>query len=291
MKSMTGFGTHLQKSPDFEVQVTIKSINGRFLDVKPHLPRAYQAVESQVKQLAKQTFARGTIDIYIHRRVLKTTQGDVSLNLGAAEQWKKHYEKLGKHFGLENNLSLNELAALPDVFTISEQQSISEKEKKVLLSGLDAAIKKAQAERAREGKALKQEVDKQLSRLSGLLKEIRIEAKLIRPRLEEKLKKRLKALVSDEEIEAQRLAQEVAILVDKADVSEEIVRLEEHLKRFKQLAKSKESIGKKLDFYCQELLREFNTIGSKSSFAELTAKVLDAKSGVESLREQVQNIE
>jgi uncharacterized protein (TIGR00255 family) len=291
MRSMTGFGTHLQRSTDYEVQVTIKSINGRFLEIKPHLPRAYQALESQVKKLAKETFQRGTVDIYIHRRVLRSAQSDVSLNIGAAEQWMKNYKKLAKHLGVEAQVELKDVAGLPDVFTVTEQQVISEKEKKVLLQSLASGIKKAQAERLREGKALKAEVSKLLQGLSKTLKDIRSEASKVKPKLKAKLKKRLEALINQEDIDPQRQAQEVAILVDKGDISEEIVRLEEHLKRFKELLKSENSVGKKLDFYCQELLREFNTIGSKSSFAELTAKVLDAKSGVESLREQVQNIE
>ena len=203
----------------------------------------------------------------------------------------KNYKKLGKELGLKGEVSLLDVAGLPDVFTVTEQQSVAEKEKKVLMQAQKAAVKTAQTERLREGKALKSEVSKQLGHLGQLLKQIRTEVSEVKPKLEAKLKKRLASLIDEEDIDPQRQAQEVAILVDKSDVSEEVVRLEEHLKRFKELLKSEQSVGKKLDFYCQELLREFNTIGSKSSFAELTAKVLDAKSGVESLREQVQNIE
>ncbi|MEO0336304.1 MAG: YicC/YloC family endoribonuclease, partial [Pseudomonadota bacterium] len=254
-------------------------------------PRAYQGLEAQIKKEAKAIFQRGTVDVYIHRRALKASQNDVHLNLGAAEQWMKNYKKLGKHLGLESEITIKDVASLPDVFTVSDQQTVSEKEKKVLLMGLKSAIKKAQAERLREGKALKVEVTRQLNSLASHLKEIRKQASAVKPRIEARLKKRLGDLISQEDIDPQRQAQEVAVLVDKGDISEEIVRLDEHLKRFKGLLKSEHSVGKKLDFYCQELLREFNTIGSKSSFAELTAIVLDAKSGVESLREQVQNIE
>ena len=95
MRSMTGFGTHLQKTSDYEVQVTIKSINGRFLDVKPHLPRAYQCLEAQIKKTAKDVFLRGTVDIYIHRKVLKSASSDITMNLGAAEQWLETRRRTG----------------------------------------------------------------------------------------------------------------------------------------------------------------------------------------------------
>lgn len=291
MRSMTGFGTHHEKTADYEVQVTVKSVNGRFLDIKPHLPRLYQSEENRIKKAVKGTLLRGTVDVYIHRRSLKSAQSEIAFNPGAAKEWMSAYKKLSKTLNLSDEIQLQDIASLPEVFSVMDVKTVSDKEKKVLDAALSKAIVLAQKERVREGKALKADVVKSLKALTDSLKIIKTLSGKMKTKIQERLESRLQNLLKQEDLDPQRQAQEVAILVDKSDIKEEIVRLDEHLRHFKELLKSEVSVGKKLDFYCQELLREFNTIGSKSVFAELTAEVLNAKSGVESLREQVQNIE
>jgi len=291
MKSMTGYGSHLEKANEFELSVTIKSVNGRFLDVKPHMPRIYQSLESELKKRVKQTYKRGTVDVYVHRRVLEDTQSEIVFNQGAAKKWMKMYQDLSKALKLESEIRTQDIAGLPEVFSLIDQQTVSEKEKQALNSALDSAIRHADSERQREGKALLAELMGYIESLGQLLLKIKKHSEAMKSRIEEKLKLRMSAIIDDDQIDPQRQAQEVTLLVDKADVAEEISRLDEHLKSMSEFVQSQGPIGKKLDFYCQELLREFNTIGSKSVFAELTADVLDAKSDVESLREQVQNVE
>ena len=228
MNSMTGFGTHHEKTADYEVQVTVKSVNGRFLDIKPHLPRLYQSEENRIKKTVKSTFLRGTVDIYIHRRSLKSAGSEIAFNPGAAKEWMTAYKKLSKTLNLNDQIQLQDIVSLPEVFSVMDVKSVSDKERRVLDAALNKAIALAQKERSREGKALKADVMKSLKGLSDTLKVIKTLSGKMKQKIQERLEGRLKNLLKQEDLDPQRQAQEVAILVDKSDIKEEIVRLEEH---------------------------------------------------------------
>lgn len=291
MKSMTGFGVASTDTNGVTLNVTIRAVNGRYFEWRPHIPRAYQSLEREMKKLFSKKVSRGTVDLYLRRQVQNASHVQINLNTDLAKKWKKAYEKLSQTVKLDLDLSSESLGALPDVMSLEEDLSVSSQEKKMVFKVLENALEEFEKERKREGAALKSELKKQLQSLNDLLKEVKVLSSDINKEQKKKLSDRLKSLDSQIELDPTRVAQEVALLLDKSDVREEISRLEEHLNLFKKLVNSSESIGKKMDFYCQELLREFNTIGSKSSLAKLTQTVVNAKSVIEKLREQVQNVE
>jgi uncharacterized protein (TIGR00255 family) len=292
IKSMTGFGSASGVSKKLQIHITIRAVNGRFLEIRPHMPRLYQALETELKKTVGQNLSRGTVDLYITRRATDDETSQISINKAMAKKWKDSYFQLARDLKLGTpSLSVETLASLPDVVMVEEVSTLSADEKKRLFQVVGAALKKVEQEREREGQALAKELKRLLDQLKSHAVQIRGWLPQIHHDLEGRFAERAKKWQG--EVDPQRLAQEVAFYIDKSDVSEELQRLEEHLDLFLKMTqtKQKEPQGKKLDFYCQELLREINTIGSKSSQVKLTQIVVNAKSVIEKLREQVQNIE
>ena len=282
----------VDSSPDLEVAV--RAVNGRFLEIRFHLPREYSGFESELKALCAQIFSRGTLDVYVNR-ARSTQAASVNVNIDLAMKWLEGYRQLGESLNLSDDAarepSLEMLSKLPDVIKIEERSEASDLEKKLLKELLSEACAACDSERQREGKALCQELlglCQNLEKLTNEMMELRTEANT---ELEKRLRDRLQKLGFNGIVDDQRIAQEVVMQLDRADISEELSRLREHVKAYRQLLKSTEPQGKKLDFYAQELLREVNTIGSKSQVAKLTSAVVNAKTIVEKIREQVQNVE
>lgn len=305
MKSMTGFGrisnrsnksqgkgASMRVSTGVELDVSLRSVNGRYLEMRFHVPREYAGLESDLKSLIGGTFSRGTIDLYINRHQppgAETTE--VKVNSDLAQKWLQAYRDLGRELKLQADPTLELLTRIPEVLQVEEHEEVSDGEKTDLLGLVKQAVAACDQERRREGQALETELTSLCSRLEDLahqMEDLKAEASA---ELERRFRDRLQKLGFEGKVDDQRLAQEIVIQLDRADVSEELHRLREHLKAYRQLLKSDEPQGKKLDFYAQELLREVNTIGSKSHIAKLTALVVDAKTLVEKIREQVQNVE
>lgn len=301
MKSMTGFGRSSQgkksskgsRSVDeSEVEVAIKAVNGRFLEMRVHMPREYAELESEIKAIVSSVIRRGTVDVYINRhQTQRVRRSEVNVNLDLAKKWMQAYKKLGRDLKLQSTMNAEFLLQVPDVFVVDLHTEVSESEKRTLKAKVNEAAVACDKERIREGKALQAELMRlcqSLEKLSNSMESMKSKAN---QELESRYRERLKKLGLDTAVDSQRLAQELIIQMDRSDVSEEMTRLREHLKVYRQLLKQSESQGKKLDFYAQELLREVNTIGSKSHMAQLTSLVVDAKAQVEKIREQVQNVE
>lgn len=293
---MTGYGNAKGSSSSVDLEVSVKAVNGRFFDLRCHVPKEYSGMENEIKKMVSQSIKRGTVDVYINRRSgAGSLQAEVKVQTSLARKWLKTYRQLGKDLRLPDDVTLELVARQPEVLTVVQEEKVSAQEKKLLLTTLKKTVANCQKEREREGLSLQKDLlDKfrQLEKLTEIFIKLRSQAN-------EELGKRYQQRLSQfkkGEIDPQRLAQEIVIQVDKADINEEIIRLKEHLRAMKALVttkggRSKESQGKKLDFYSQELLREVNTIGSKSQIARLTQSVVDAKAIIERIREQVQNIE
>lgn len=292
MKSMTGYGLGKAQSPSSSIEVSLRSVNGRFFEPRLHLPREFYSFEGDLKKMLGQYFQRGTIDVFISRKVKpgKMTQ-KIIVNKALAKEYFQAYKLLSSELKLRSQLHLESIARLPEVIKIEDSYEIPASEKKALLQAFEKACKACEQERKREGKSLRDDMEAALDKLGKEIEEIhevREEAnKMLLSRFEQKIKSRLTGL----EIDSSRLSQEVVIQLEKSDINEELTRLKEHIKNYRSLFSSTEPQGKKLDFYTQELLREVNTIGSKSSLSKLTQIVVQAKTQIERLREQVQNIE
>ena len=287
---MTGYGAAQVKNRQLEVEVHVKSVNGRFLEVRFHLPKEYAPYENDFRKVF-QDWSRGTVDVYIHRRpALETRLQTVNIKTQNAQHWAKTLKALAKSLKVADDVSMRDILQMPYVIEHQDRLSLLPGE----LKSVEAQLKKAKDQcakvRAQEGLVLKAELLKQIKDLESKLSEVdgwRAEAM---KGAQTRLKSRI-ATLEGEQLDAARLALETALMIDKMDVHEEVIRLGEHVKACRQLIQGKEVRGKKLDFYCQELLREVNTIGSKSQLASLTQVVVDAKSIIEKFREQVQNIE
>jgi uncharacterized protein (TIGR00255 family) len=292
MKSMTGFGSASISTPEFELDINVKSVNGRFLDLRLHLPREYSPFESEMKKHLGQIFFRGTVDVYFNRRLGPAGESlNVKVQTALAEKYLNALQTLTQTLKLSGQPSLEMLLRFPDVIKTEELKDLSGKEKAQVIATLLEATKACDQERVREGLSLKKEFGELLSALDLFVKSSETLRTQANEALEKRYQERLAKFGFEGQIEPQRLAQEVVMQLERADISEEISRLREHLKAYRELLNNPVAQGKKLDFYAQELLRELNTIGSKSHVAELTQAVVEAKTVIERVREQVQNVE
>ncbi|MCJ8277011.1 MAG: YicC family protein [Bdellovibrionales bacterium] len=290
MKSMTGFGKSSSESKDCAIDVTVKAVNGRFLDVKIFGPKIYSSLEIDIRKRLSKKLLRGTVEVFINRKSFGATE-KIHFNDKLAEQWLKGFQKVSKKLKMDEVNDSRILLNVPEFFKIDETNSLSSKEKTLLYKTLDKAVESCGQVRGKEGDGLKKDLSQHINNLNKKLSLIKKQRDQAAKALKEKYLLRLEKLGFPGEIDEQRLAQEVVIHIDKSDISEEIQRLGAHIEAIKKLIQQPGSIGKKLDFYAQELLREVNTIGSKSSNAGLTQVVVDAKAIVEKYREQVQNVE
>lgn len=293
MKSMTGFGSAQAESPLSFIEVTIRTVNGRFFEPRLHLPREFLPFEPEVKKILTSVFKRGTCDVFVSRKKVPGSGKayEVRVQKDLAKKYHKVFSDLGKSLGIKSQISLETIARFPEVMIVEEKSESLEEERKALLEACKQAAQKCDQERGREGKALQKELGKLLGELEDLrekMNELREEAN---QSLEERMRQKIKQKGAGLDLDPQRLSQEVVFQLDRSDINEELVRLHEHVQSYKQLLNSREAEGKKLDFYTQELLREVNTIGSKSQLASLTQVMVLAKTAIERLREQVQNVE
>lgn len=290
MNSMTGYGSSQSKDRQLELEIHVKSVNGRFLEVRFHLPKEYAPFENDFRKLFA-SWSRGTVDVYIHRRpAAEARLQTVKLREDNAKHWAKVLKTLAKQLNLQSEVSLRDILQMPYVMEHQDRLSLLPGELKLVEKQLRQALERCQKMRASEGAGLKKELLAQMKALDGKISAMEGWREEALKNSHQRLKSRL-ATLEAEQLDASRLALETALMIDKMDVHEEVVRLKEHVKACAKLIQSGEARGKKLDFYCQELLREVNTIGSKSQLASLTQVVVDAKSIIEKFREQVQNIE
>lgn len=291
MKSMTGYGASQFKSADTEISVVIKSVNGRFLETRFHLPKEYFQFESQLKKKVSQKIRRGTVDVFIHRQ--GPTGMNIKLNKDSAQKWLKAHQELAKSINLkvDQNFLLERLATLPNIFSVQDRQSFKAGEKQAFLKAFQSALLKCDAERVREGSSLNKHLKQILSEMIRVVDRMEELRRKMKDDFASRLNQRLQRAGLEGQVEPARFAQELVIYLDKGDIAEEIERLREHIHMCELFLKAPEEQGKKLDFYSQELLREVNTIGSKANNAELTEQVVRAKGLIESFKEQVQNIE
>lgn len=289
---MTGFGSAKANTDSSTIEVTVRSVNGRFLDTRFHLPRELNFLEPELKKIVSENLSRGTLDIFVGRRFSgKGESLKAEINSGLANEWMRAFKALGKSLKIKGQPDVVTIAKLPDVVSFVETEEHLLRDSKEIRKLLKKAVENCNKEKKREGDFLRKDMLGSLSTLEDCVKKMSSLREKANKSLEERYQKKMQARVSELQMDYNRLMQEVVIQLEKADINEELTRLGEHLDNYRRLIESDESQGKKLDFYTQELLREVNTIGSKSQISELTQLVVDAKTSIEKLREQVQNIE
>ncbi len=293
IKSMTGFGRSEYTDGKRSIIVEIKSVNHRYSDISFKMPRRYSFSEDRLKAAVKDIARRGKIDVSIMVENITEDDTNVRLNTMVARQYFDNLKALQKEFDLSGDITLQFLSSLPDVMkAIPDVEDEEEIYKSLEIPVLEAA-KKLDGMRTLEGAKLAEDIIKRGDLIRERVKEIEVRSPEVTKSYTDKLRDRIKELIgTNAAIPEDRILVEAAIFADKCSITEELVRLDSHIIQLNSIiTKSNQPDGKKLDFLVQEMNREANTIGSKANDIEITNKVLEIKSEIEKIREQVQNIE
>ena len=287
---MTGYGKANLLKEEREYQVEIKSVNHRYLDISVKMPRVLSYLEEAVKKEISSQVKRGKIDVFITFENNSTEGKEIKINTEIAKIYIDELKRLAKQENILANIEVTEISKFPDVLSIQNKQE-DETIQSELLETVSQATEKLVQMRATEGSKIAEDL---LIRIQAIQEKVEEISSLSTGLIEEyvvKLESRIKEIARNQEMDEARLAQEVVIYADKCSVEEEITRLKSHILQFEKLLHTEESIGKKLDFIIQEMNRETNTIGSKANHLEITNNVIDVKTELENVREQIQNIE
>lgn len=288
---MTGFGRCEIASEEKKIIVEMKAVNHRYCDMTIKLPKKLSFFEVAIRNLLKEYVVRGKVDVFITYEDFTKAKECVKYNEDIARDYLNNLEKLANTFQLKNDVSVQALSKYPDVFTL-EEQTIDEEE---IWGQLEEVIRKAAENfldaRMQEGEHLKEDISKKLDEMSAIVKKIEVRAPDIVEEYRKRLTDKVYELLGGTKIDESVLATELIIYADKICVDEETVRLKSHMKNMKATLELEESVGRKLDFIAQEMNREANTILSKASDLEVSNYAIDLKTGIEKIREQIQNIE
>ncbi|HVE58972.1 MAG TPA: YicC/YloC family endoribonuclease [Pyrinomonadaceae bacterium] len=292
MKSMTGFGRGVVQEMDFAVTVELKTVNNRFLDINLRLSGELGALESTVKRQIGNRLSRGRIEVNLSYE--RTTEINYELNRPMITGYLAAMKQMQEEFSLTGEPDLNVVARLPNVL-LPKKDDLSEDFIVGVEKALNTALDDLEKMRENEGEMLRNELNFRLTEIENRLPVIESESNNVAEEYLVRLKKKISDFLSKSdsqiEIDQGRLAQEVAYLADRSDISEEIQRLKSHIEQFRQIMADEKDVGKRLDFLTQELNREANTIASKTNNLIVKENALACKSEIEKIREQVQNVE
>ena len=292
IKSMTGFGkSHLIKN-EREYQIEIKSVNHRYLDISIKMPKQFTYLEEEIKKAISSKINRGKLEVYITFYDHIAQDEEITINKEIAQLYIKQLQDLAKENNLSQDINVIDIAKLPDVLNITSKQD-DETIKEDILQVTNEALEKLIEMRTFEGNKIAEDL---ISRIDSIQEKVEEISSISTGLIEEyvvKLEKRIQDILKTEEIDKNRIAQEVVIFADKCSIEEELTRLKSHMAQFKKFINNdnKVAIGKKLDFIIQEMNRETNTIGSKANKLEIINNVVEIKTELENIREQIQNIE
>lgn len=290
MQSMTGYGRCQAALEGREMTLEVKTVNHRFLDLSFRLPRNVGFLEEILRRELTAAFQRGHMDVFVAYRNTRSDARQVRVDTALAGAYVEAARQVQEIAGMDEALSVAQLMAMPDVVQIAEAQEDQGAVEQLAGLALEGVIAEVRAMRAREGEALRRDLMEHLNALAQLRDRMADRAPLVPLAYRERLNARL-AELGAETVEPQRLAQEVALFADKCAIDEELSRLASHIAQMRACLEEKGAVGRRLDFLTQEMNREVNTIGSKASDLEITQAVVAAKSEIEKLREQVQNVE
>ena len=292
IRSMTGYGKQNLSVGGREYQIEIKSVNHRYLDINVKIPKAISHLEETIKKEISNKIKRGKIDVFVSFENNSEEGRKIEINKQLAKLYIEQLKELAQEEKIESNIEVMDIAKIPDVLTIKvdEENSKIKDEIKQVTQG---AVTRILEMKNIEGEKISQDLLQRIRNIQNKIVEISAKSTGLIEEYVVKLEKRVKELLKNDEVDKSRLAQEVVIYADKCSIEEEITRLKSHIFQFENLISNNQdgAIGKKLDFIIQEMNRETNTIGSKANNLEITNGVIDIKTEIEDIREQVQNIE
>lgn len=291
IKSMTGYGRVVALLDGRSIVVEAKSVNHRFLEISLRTPSALFPLEIEYKKKIGERFKRGRIDVSIRLEGEGADTSKVNLNLDVARSYFDVLNRLKVEFHLQEPITLKSLTVFRDIFTPPSETELSPDFLSQVEKTLQEALSMLVNMRKDEGIVLYSDMEMRLKEIAKILEMIGLRVPEVVLEYQKRLADRIKELTAGYALDDVRLAQEVAIMADRCDITEEIVRMQSHISQFEALLQSEDAEGKKIDFLLQEMNREINTIGSKSNNTEITRQVIEAKSELGKLREQAQNIE
>ena len=289
--SMTGYGSAKGSVEGQEITVELKSVNNRYLDCSVRLPRNFLFAEDTVKQAVSAGVSRGKVDDFVSAQASQYSGTVVSVNEELARGYRDAVARIAETLGLESGLNAFSLARFPDVLTVERRELDKDKAAAALSEITAKAVEEFNAMREREGERLRRDMLGKLETIEGLVSVVEERSPQTVKEYRERLEARLRDILADRSLDEQRVITEAAIFADRTAVDEETVRLRSHIAQFRTMLEEGSPIGRKMDFLVQEFNRESNTIGSKCSDASLAKVVVDLKSEIEKIREQLQNVE
>ena len=294
LKSMTAFGRAKLTVGGKDITAEIRSVNNRYFDCNTRLPRAYSYLEEKIKPyLQSRGISRGKVDVSISVEVVETEGIDIALDTAYARGYIEALRRLRDEFGLADDISVMSVARNQEIFSVHKPEEDAEAEWQSILSVLSVAVDAFLAGRAAEGANIERDLRAKVENINKITERIEALSEQSIKGYHQRLRERLTQVLSDNKVTADenRILTECAIFADRVAIDEELVRLRSHFEAFHSFLTSKDPVGRKLDFLLQEMNREINTVGSKCSNSEIAHLVVDVKTELEKIREQIQNIE
>ena len=291
IKSMTGFGAGDAETADFKVHIEVKAVNQRFLETNYHMPYSMNMFENQLTKKIKEYASRGKLDINIRFQDLRDKAVTVKVDKGLVAAYGRALQEISSQLELSAPVTAAQIASYPDVLKLNEENADLEAAQPVLMQAMEQALESFVAMREAEGQNIQRDLLARIATLENFVGELEKLASEIVAAYPQRLENLLREYLAKEDIEESRIIQEVALFTDKVNYTEETVRLRSHFNQFRQIITAGEPVGRKLDFLIQEMNREINTVASKANSAGAAQFVVDVKSEIEKIREQIQNIE
>lgn len=291
MNSMTGYGLFEKKCEDFYIKVEMKSVNNRYLDMNVRMPGSIMYAEEAVRSFIKSKIKRGKVDVFINFEYLDSSQVEIDIDYELLNKYISISKELEEKYGLSSDLSFSKIMKDSNIVKAQKADFDGDYIKEELLKVLEEAAKDFIKSRAFEGEKIREDFKIKLDEVERLTDFVEERAPISLKENENRLRERITEFLHSSEVNEDRILTEIAIMLDKLSIDEEITRLKIHIQNFNDIINEEGPIGRKLDFLIQELNREANTIGSKSNDIEITSAVVMLKSEIEKLREQAQNVE
>lgn len=288
---MTGYGLFEKKCEDFYIKVEMKSVNNRYLDMNVRMPGSIMYAEEAVRSFIKSKIKRGKVDVFINFEYLDSSQVEIDIDYELLNKYISISKELEEKYGLSSDLSFSKIMKDSNIVKAQKADFDGDYIKEELLKVLDEAAKDFLKSRAFEGEKIREDFKIKLDEVERLTDFVEERAPISLKENENRLRERVAEFLQSSEVNEDRILTEIAIMLDKLSIDEEITRLKIHIQNFNDIINEEGPIGRKLDFLIQELNREANTIGSKSNDIEITSAVVMLKSEIEKLREQAQNVE
>lgn len=288
--SMTGFGRSKADSERFSVNVEVKTVNHRFCEFHIRMPRQLLKTEEKIKKKLGEHIKRGRVEVFVTLEGEGIVSRSVHIDWQALDELVHHISEIKNRYGITGEIELRDLVNRDEIIHIEEKETENEELEQLVLAAIQDAGTQLVQMRLLEGRALESDVSQNIQQLKGNLSKVKQFAPDVVEQYRDRLNKKMADFL-DGQADESRILTEVAFFADKADISEEITRLESHVIQFTEIMKANEPLGRKLDFLLQEMNREVNTIGSKANDSRIAREVVEMKSLLEKVKEQVQNIE